>query len=322
MSTIRNPSSTHSDNASDAHSTQHPLVAIDFLTLMALAAMWGISFIFMRVIAPAIGWAWAADLRVAIGGALIAGIMLWQHEPLHLRRDARHFAFLGLINSAVPFALFAVAALYVPAAYSAIGNATAPLWAGFIGTVFLADKLSLRKCLGLALGISGVAVTAGAGSIAMNHLAVLAFAGTVFAALLYAIAGVYMKTQAKHIAPLALGCGSQLAAALWLLPTLAFFTPESVQLTPKLLACVLGSGLISTGLPYVLYFPLMRRIGITRALTVTFLVPCFAIFWAWLFLHEAVSLGSILGITMVLLGVFLTLGMRVKPDTDAPQRVT
>jgi drug/metabolite transporter (DMT)-like permease len=281
--------------------------------------MWGISFIFMRVIAPEVGWAWAADLRVAIGGGLIAVIMWRAGTPLYLQRDFKHFAFLGLINSAIPFALFAVAALYVPAAYSAIGNATAPLWAGFIGTVFLADKLSLRKSTGLALGITGVAITAGAGSIAMSHLAILAFVGTVLAALLYAIAGVYMKTRAKHIEPMALGCGSQLAAALWLLPTLAFFSPDAVHITPQLIGCILGAGIISTGLPYVLYFPLMRRIGVTRALTVTFLVPCFAIFWAWLFLSEAISIGSILGVTMVLIGVFLTLG-GAQPSAEAGER--
>jgi drug/metabolite transporter (DMT)-like permease len=284
----------------------------DALTLLALAAMWGISFIFMRVIAPQIGWAWAADLRVAIGGALIGAILWWRKLPLNIAADAKHYAVIGLINSAIPFALFAVAALYIPAAYSAIGNATAPLWSGLIGLIFLSEGLSLKKALGLGLGIGGVIVTTGAGTVGISHLTIMAFIGTLVAALLYALAGVYMKTRAKHIEPMALGCGSQLAAALWLLPALPFFTPDNVQLSWQLLACVLGSGVISTGLPYVLYFPLMRRIGVTRAMTVTFLVPCFAIFWAWLFLHEAASVGSIIGITMVLAGVYLALNVGAK----------
>lgn len=300
-------------------STTQALRLTDIATLAALAAMWGISFIFMRVIAPEIGWAWAAELRVLLGGLLIAGMMLWQREALHLKRDLPHFLLLGLINSALPFALFAVAALHVPAAYSAIGNATAPLWAGLIGTLFLADKLSAQKAFGLAMGITGVAVTAGAGSIAMDQLAILAFGGTVVAALLYALAGIYMKTRAHHITPLALGCGSQLAAALWLLPTLPFFAPVQLTLSPKLVWCVLGSGIISTGLPYVLYFPLMRRIGVTRALTVTFLVPCFAIFWAWLFLREAIAWGTLVGISMVLVGVFLALRTSAAPASAAAE---
>lgn len=293
---------------------EHPLTATDVSTLLALAAMWGISFMFMRVVAPAIGWAWAADLRVAIGGALIGAIMAWRGVPLHLRRDWHHYAILGLINSAVPFALFAVAAMYIPAAYSAIGNATAPLWAALLTLTLGLERLDWRKALGLALGLAGVVATTGAGSIGLGWASVLAFAGTLLAALLYAFAGLYMKSRGRHIDPLALGCGSQLAATLWLLPALPFAPMGEVSWSPILIVCILGSGLISTGLPYVLYFPLMRRIGVTRAMTVTFLVPCFAIGWAWLFLNEAASLGSLLGVLLVLAGVYLALAPR-KPLT-------
>jgi drug/metabolite transporter (DMT)-like permease len=281
----------------------------DVSTLLSLAAMWGISFIFMRVVAPQIGWAWAADLRVALGAMLIGVIMIQRRLPLHLRRDWQHYLVLGAINSAIPFALFAVAAMHIPAAYSAIGNATAPLWAALIGIAFTRERQSLKKIGGLGLGLLGVVVTTGGGSVGLSTMTLLAFLGTLLAALLYAIAGSYMKTRAKHIEPMALGCGSQLAATLWLMPALPFFMPAAVVVDFKLIACVLGSGLLSTGLPYVLYFPLMRRIGVMRAMTVTFLVPCFAILWAWLFLAEAVSWRALLGVLMVLLGVYLALGL-------------
>lgn len=286
--------------------------ARDIVTLLALAAMWGISFMFMRVIAPAIGWAWAADLRVAIGGALIAAILWRRKQPLYLQRDAQHFLIIGLINSAIPFALFAVAALYIPAAYSAIGNATAPLWSALLGIAIARRGPGTTKSIGLGLGLAGVAVTTGAGTLSVGWITLLAFGGTLLAALLYAIAGQYMKTRAAHIEPMALGCGSQLAAAVWLLPALPFATPASVEWNATLIACIAGSGIVSTGLPYVLYFPLMRRIGITRAMTVTFLVPCFAIFWAWLFLAETISVGTLAGIATVLLGVYLALGLNVR----------
>ena len=279
----------------------------DLWTLLALAAMWGASFMFMRIVAPVLGWAWAANTRVLLGAALIASIMLWQREPLKLRQDWRHFAVLGLINSALPFVLFAIAALYVPAAYSAVCNATAPLWGALLGSLFFADRLSLAKFTGLVLGISGVALTAGAGKIELTSSATFAIAGTLFAALLYAIAGVYMKRFTPHIKPLALGCGSQLAASLWLLPLLFFFSPNVQLIDFKVVLCVLGAGLISTGLPYVLYFPLMQRIGPMRALSVTFLVPCFAVFFAYVFLGEALSLGSLAGCGTVLIGLFLVL---------------
>jgi drug/metabolite transporter (DMT)-like permease len=291
-----------------APAAETPLEARDVSVLLALAAMWGIRFMFMRVVAPAIGWAWAADLRVAIGAALIGTILLFQRQPLHLARDWHHYALIGLINSAVPFALFAVAALHIPAAYSAIGNATAPLWGAMLALALGTEAVTRRKAAGLLLGLVGVAITSGAGTVGLTATTIAAFVGTLVAALLYAIAGIWMKTRARHIEPMALGCGSQLAATLWLLPALPFATPAQVDWSPVLVLCIIGSGVISTGLPYVLYFPLMRRIGVTRAMTVTFLVPCFAIAWAWLLLGERVGIGTIAGVVLVLAGVKLALG--------------
>ncbi len=279
----------------------------DVWILCATASMWGASFIFMRVIAPVFGWVWAADLRVLIGGALIAAIMLWRGESLRMREDWRHFAVLGLLNSAIPFALFAFAALHVPAAYSAIANATAPLWSAMLGSILFQDHLNGRRLLGLMLGISGVALTAGAGSVSLAPIMVMAFVGTLIAALLYAISGAYMKTKTKHIKPLALGCGSQLFAALWLLPLMPFHLPHWQQIQWSTGFYMLCAGLISTGLPYVLYFPLMQRIGVTRALTVTFLVPCFAFLFAFVFLGEALSLGALGGCALVISGLVIVL---------------
>jgi drug/metabolite transporter (DMT)-like permease len=282
----------------------------DVAALLGSAAMWGASFIFMRLLAPVMGWVWAADLRVLIGGMLVAVIMLITREPLHLKRDWPHFLLLGLINSAIPFALFAVAALHVPAAYSAIGNATAPLWSALVGFLLFKDRLSKRKLFGLCLGVFGVVLTARAGTVSLSVPMLLAFGGTLLAALLYAFAGAYMKTKAKHISPMALGCGGQFAAALWLLPLMYFHQPAWELVDLRIALLMLGSGIISTGLPYVLYFPLMRRIGVTKAMTVTFLVPCFAFAFGYLFLNEALTLGAVTGCALVVGGLFLALRER------------
>lgn len=295
-------------NPIPAPAPENPLEARDVSALLVIAAMWGISFMFMRVVAPAIGWAWAAELRVAIAALLIGAILIAQRAPLNLARDWPHYLLIGLINSAIPFALFAVAAMHIPAAYSAIGNATAPLWGALLALALGTEPVTRRKAAGLMIGLVGVAITSGAGTVGLSATTIAAFVGTLAAALLYALAGLWMKTRARHIEPMALGCGSQIAATLWLLPALPLATPVSVDWSPLLVLCILGSGVISTGLPYVLYFPLMRRIGVTRAMTVTFLVPCFAIGWAFVFLGEQVGLGALGGVALVLAGVHLALG--------------
>ena len=140
---------------------QQAMRPYDIGILLMTAAMGGASFMFMRIIAPVTGWVWAADLRVLIGGALVAAMLYWQGQSWNLARDYKHYLVLGLINSAIPFALFALAALYIPAAYSALGNATAPMWSAVLGAVILGDKLNWSKAIGLLLGLIGVALTAG-----------------------------------------------------------------------------------------------------------------------------------------------------------------
>lgn len=270
-----------------------------------MAAMWGASFMFARVLAPAIGWAWTAEARVLVGGGLLAVMMALRGEAWHLRRDGGHYLLLGLVNSAIPFALFAIAAQHIPAAYLSVGNATAPLWSAAIGVLLLRDPLGGRRLAGLLLGVAGVALTARAGGLPLDVPVALALGATVLAALLYGVAGAWMKTRARRIEPLALGAATQLAAALWLLPVAVAEGLPPALATPRIALLTLAFGVLCTGLPYLLYFPLMRRIGPTRAMTVNFLVPVFAMGWAQLFLGEPITGGAVLGCVLVLAGVVL-----------------
>lgn len=277
----------------------------DAAALLAMAAMWGASFMFARVLAPAIGWQWTAQARVLVGGLLLAAVMAWRRERWHLRRDAGHYLLLGLLNSAIPFALFAIAAQAIPAAYLSVGNATAPLWSALVGVLLLGDPLGRARLAGLLLGVAGVALTARAGGLPMDATVALALGATVLAAFLYGIAGAWMKTRAKHIDPLALGAATQLAAALWLLPVAASAGLPAALGEPRIALLTVAFGVLCTGLPYLLYFPLMRRIGPTRAMTVNFLVPVFAMGWGLLFLGEPITGGAVLGCVLVLAGVVL-----------------
>jgi drug/metabolite transporter (DMT)-like permease len=288
----------------------------DAAALVAMAAMWGASFMFARVLAPAIGWAWTAEARVVVGGGLLAAMMFARREAWHLRRDGGHYLLLGLVNSAIPFALFAIAAQHIPAAYLSVGNATAPLWSAAIGVLLLGDPLGGRRLAGLLLGVAGVALTARAGGLPLDLAVALALGATVLAALLYGVAGAWMKTRARRIEPLALGAATQLAAALWLLPVaLAHGLPSALG-TPRIALLTVAFGVLCTGLPYLLYFPLMRRIGPTRAMTVNFLVPVFAMAWGLVFLGEPVTPGAIAGCVLVLAGVVLA-NQTTTPQPDA-----
>ena len=286
----------------------------DVIRLVVLASLWGGSFIFMRVLAPVLGPVWTAGLRVLIGGAAL--LLYFQVVGFNpgWREHFRHYAIIGVLNSAVPFFLYAYAALHLPASLSAIFNSTAPLFGSIFAALWLGDRLTGWRLGGLGLGIAGVAVatwrpgveiTAGSGP---AMLACLGAAGC------YGLSGTYLKKFARHVPSLGVaGCSQMLAGVL----LLAFtpFSPIRGDLTPQVVGSMLGLALLCSAVAYVLYFRLIADVGPAKALTVTFLIPVFGIFWAVLFLGEEITVPMLAGGALIVLGTVLVL--RTKP---APAR--
>jgi drug/metabolite transporter (DMT)-like permease len=272
----------------------------DVVELGLLAALWGGSFLFMRIAAPALGPIWLIELRV-----LLAGLVLL---PL-LRRDCWSevrfktvpLLILGCINSALPFSLLAFASLSLPAGFTAILNATSPLFGMVIASVWLQEKLTVTRRVGFGLGFAGVVVLVGWKTFATPPVFWMAAAAGLLSSLLYAIAAPYAKQHLSSVSALTISSVSQLSAALWLLPVLPFTIPKSVPQPPVLIS-VLALAFISTALAYILYFRLIKNVGSTKALTVTYLIPLFAMLWGSLVLREAVAPSMMVGCALILLG--------------------
>src|SRR6478735_11052023 len=165
----------------------------DLTRLLVLAAIWGASFLFMRLIAPVLGALWTAELRVALAGVAMLAFMAATKRAMHFRANWRQYLILGTLNSALPFALFSYAALTLPAGYSAIVNATSPLWGALVGAVVLGEKLTARKLAGLAIGVVGVAFLVRLGPAQFSPQVMIAALACLTAALCYGIAGAYSK---------------------------------------------------------------------------------------------------------------------------------
>jgi drug/metabolite transporter (DMT)-like permease len=277
---------------------------IDIATLGVIALMWGSSFIVFKLVVPSLGFATVVVSRLLIGGLFLWAMMRWRGERF-ASADVRHYTVVGVINSALPFCLFGVAAMHVPVAYSAVGNATASLWSALLG-ITIGERLSGRRWLGLLLGITGVSMVAIAGGAPVTTASMWGLLAGVTAAACYGIAGLYLRQRASHIPSFTIGAGSQLVGAMCALPLLWLF-PPSGAVTAELGGYLLVQGLWCTGLPYALFFPLLRRIGTTRALTVTFLIPVVAIALAALRLGEAITPGALVGCLVVCSGTVLVL---------------
>lgn len=280
--------------------------ASSILRLLILSAIWGGSFIFMRVAVPTLGPVVLMESRVLLAALFLAGVAYFLKSRLHAGTHWKHYLILGFFNSALPFLLFGYAALTLPASLMAILNATAPIWSTFIGVLWLRQRLTPKAALGLALGVAGVALLVGLDHAMLAPGAGLAIAAVLAAALCYGIASLYAK-QARAVEPLANAHGSMWGAALWLLPPAFFFPPATLPGANILLAVVI-LGVVCSGVAYLLYFRLIVEIGAAPALTVTFLIPLFGVLWGWLFLDETVGWHTLAGGFIVILGTALVTG--------------
>ncbi|MBK9349306.1 MAG: DMT family transporter [Sulfuritalea sp.] len=282
------------------------MTTASLLRLLLLSAIWGGSFLLIRVGAPAIGPVPLMEARVLLAAVFLAGVGLLLRRPLAWRAHWRHYLFIGFFNSALPFLLFGYAALTLSAAMLSILNATSPLWGALIAAVWQRAPLGGRRLAGLALGIAGVGLLVGFDRVALLPGAGLAIAASLAAALCYAVASNYTKA-AKAVEPFANAHGSMWAASLLIVPALLAFPPSAAP-TLGIVAVVAALGVVCSGVAYLLYFRLIDDIGAAPALTVTFLIPLFGTAFGWLFLDEAVGLHTLAGGAVVIAGTALVTG--------------
>ncbi|WP_426175920.1 DMT family transporter [Massilia sp. TWR1-2-2] len=279
----------------------------NFLRLVLLAAIWGSSFLFMRICAPVLGPAVLIEYRVAFAALFLAIVGLFLKKRLDLRANWKHYLMLGLFNSALPFLLFAFAARTLTASVLSVLNATAPMWGALIGAAWSRQRISGRVAAGLVLGTGGVALLVGFDHATSGPGAARAVAAALAAALSYSLASAYART-ARSVEPFANAHGSMWAAALLVLPLVPLF-PAPAAPTMAIMAAALALGVVCSGIAYILYFKLIDDVGPTSALTVTFLNPLFGILWGVLFLGEAVGWYTAVGAAIVIAGTALVTGL-------------
>jgi drug/metabolite transporter (DMT)-like permease len=276
----------------------------DTARLFALAAIWGASFIFIRVTAPVLGPAWTAEGRLLIGAlVLLAWFRLTGFDP-QWRRHLRFYIAVGILNSAIPFTLYGFAGMYMPGSVMAILNATSPMFGLLLGALFLGERITAGKIAGIVIGAAGVALVARPGEGETSPMFIWAVAACLFASFAYGMTGVLIKKWGADVPSRGIAVGAQVAAAVALMPLLPFMLPLAAP-SALVVANLLGLGVFASGIALLLYFRLIADIGPTRALTVTFLVPVFGLFWGMLFLGESLTPAAVAGAILVLAGTLL-----------------
>lgn len=250
----------------------------DVTELLLLAALWGGSFLFMRMAAPVLGPVWLIEMRVLVAGLALLPLLIHMNFWSEVRRRAIPLFIVGCINSALPFLFLAFASLFLPAGFTSILSATSPLFGTVVAAVWLKENLTISRTIGFVLGFAGVTVLVGWKTFTATSSFFAAVGAGLMAALMYAIAAPYTKQQLSGVPPLAIATMSQLSAAVFLLPALPFTVPKTAP-SPTIMLSVLVLALFSTALAYILYFRLIQNVGSTKALTVSYLIPLFAMLW-------------------------------------------
>ena len=277
-----------------------------------LAAIWGSSFLFMRLGVTEFGALPTAAVRVTVAAAFLLPLLWWRGLAPQLARHWKPIVVIGVLNSGIPFACFAFALLSITTGMSAILNATVPLFGALIARFWLNDRLAPSRMAGLAIGFAGVALLAwdqasfkpDASGVAPGW-AVLA---CLLATLCYGVAANATKRYLSGLPALVTSTGSQLGAILVLALPAAWLWPARMPGLRAWLSMVVV-GVLCTGIAYILYFRLIEEAGPARALAVTFVVPVFAVFYGVVFLSEEVTGWMLLCGLVIVFGTALSTGL-------------
>jgi drug/metabolite transporter (DMT)-like permease len=286
---------------------------VDTLYLLGLAAIWGASFLFMRIIAPEIGTLPTAFFRVSIAAAGLLVMLAVMRVNWDFQGKFKTILLLGVINSGIPATLYSVAAQVLPAGYSAIFNATTPLMGVLIGGLFFSERLTPSKVGGVCLGLFGVGVLTRAGPVAFDLELLMGALACLLATTCYGFAGFLARRwldQRGGLDSRLAALGSMLGATLFLLPLFAY---SAIRHPPAswggwhVWLSLLGLGLMCTAFAYVLYFRLLTAIGPVKSMTTTFLIPPFGVLWGALLLDEPLSMAHLYGGVLIAGALWLVL---------------
>ena len=283
----------------------------NLLDLLLLAAVWGGSFLFMRVAVNDFGPIALIELRVGLAALFLLPAAMWRGKLPLIARHWKALVVVGTLNAAVPFLLYAYAAQSLGAGFLSVANAVTPVWGAVIGWLWLKDKLPWMRSLGLLIGLVGIVVLVWdkldfqAGGTGPAVLAAIS------APVFYGIAANWTKRFLTGVDALASATGSMIAASLVLLPLAIPAWPEAPA-SAAAWTCTILLAVVCTGAAYIIFFRLIANVGPTAAVSVTFLVPIFGVVWgAWL-LDETVTASIAVGAAIILVGTALALGL-LKP---------
>lgn len=284
--------------------------------LCSLAAIWGASFMFIRLALPQFGPLALSGVRSVIAALALSPFLFGRVQLGFLRSHGWHLLMIGFISTALPFLCLTLSTRYTSAGFASILNALTPICSALIGFAWLGERLTPAAMLGVLMGFIGVSVMVLDRDTISSSFPLLPVLAGLTATFCYGLTGFYIRRFLQGIPSPVLSTYCQFSAALLMLPiTLLYWPQHSVPLSSWLYAALLG--VLCTGVAFIIYFHLLGRMGVARTVVVTYLVPVFALLWGALFLGEVATPKMLGGAALILTGIALTTRLP-KPAAATP----
>jgi len=293
-----------------------------FYLLLILAATWGSSFTLIKLTINDFGAIPLMSTRICIAAVFLVIVSLTQKRGhilsiyyLIKNKLLWTLTIAGVVGQTIPFALISFAEHEVSAGNASIINATTPFWSAIIAFLWLKKKLTLWQIIGMTIGFLGVfyLLKPYTNTAPINDSTLLYSLVILIATFAYGLGANYIKRYLNDVHPLDVATGSTVAAALSSIPFALWSWPSTAISTNAWLS-MLTLGILCTGIAYLLFFYLISKVDATSAVSVTFLVPIFGVLWGWFFLHETISMTTLVAISMIMVGIILS-NQLIKPKT-------
>lgn len=274
----------------------------DYLQLLLLSAFWGVSFLMIKWAGHDFPSVWVALLRSAFGVGVLLLAMTWQQVTFPPRALWPVLTLVAVLNNAFPWLMFALGEQTVSSNIASILNATTPLFTLLIAVGLRQSRPSRQMWLGVLVGLVGVALTV-SGGLKGGEASLAGVLMILAAAASYGLGGVVAKNNTGGLKPLSVAASQLLLSTLILLP-FALLGPHPDSVSWRAWGSVAVLGVFGSGLAYLVFYSLLSRVSPTQTTAVTYILPIWGLFWGAL-AGERVGLGSLLGVAVVLAGVYL-----------------
>ena len=273
-----------------------------WILITILGAVWGSAFMFIKIATPELGPIALVNIRLAVAGLIFIPFLLQKKYLKHFKSNIKNILVLSIVNTALPFSLFAFASLESSSNMLSILNGTTAIMAVVISTIWLKVKLNVYQIMGVFVGLFGIIVLANPDNIYISTKATIFCLGAAFC---YALSANYIQKFAHKTNTTVLIGWSLVIASILLIPLTLLNLPSQFP-SPKVIFSILWLGVISTGIAFLGYVRLIEKIGAVKTATVAYFIPVFGVIWGYIFLSEPITLQILIGMMLILTGIIFT----------------